>query len=378
MLRVAMWATSVAGGLCREMQAGIVTGVRAGGGEHKADGSDVTVADYASQALLVHLLASRVEMPCVVAEESAAALAARPDLLAAVTGALERSGLWKNASAEDVLEALLFRAWDGRGAAGAGERGRYWTIDPIDGTKGYATGRQFAVCVALIENGRAVLAVLACPNLPLAGAAALLTGAGEEAGLGGGMSPVGGGTTIGCVADGPVVQCACDGSAGDERGWQAVGVRVAEVGRPAVFTFAVEPSEGRVLDLARIGAGLIELGGSGGRGGLDALSGLGAPTGLGMPLSCDSQAKYALVARGDADVYYRPPRRNSEKVWDHAAGCLILERAGCVVTDVRGRGLDWREPVLSRTSGVLGAPAGLHARVLRVLGGASGGPADGK
>ena len=51
----------------------------------------------------------------------------------------------------------------------------------------------------------------------------------------------------------------------------------------------------------------------------------------------DSLAKYAIVARGDADVYMRPPTRPaySEKIWDHAAGMLVIEEAGGKLIDIR-------------------------------------------
>jgi 3'(2'), 5'-bisphosphate nucleotidase len=42
---------------------------------------------------------------------------------------------------------------------------RYWTLDPIDGTKGYLRGGQYVVALALIENGQVKLGALGCPNL---------------------------------------------------------------------------------------------------------------------------------------------------------------------------------------------------------------------
>lgn len=41
-----------------------------------------------------------------------------------------------------------------------------WTLDPIDGTKGFLLGKQYAVCLALIEDCDVKLSVMACPNLP--------------------------------------------------------------------------------------------------------------------------------------------------------------------------------------------------------------------
>jgi len=40
-----------------------------------------------------------------------------------------------------------------------------WTLDPIDGTKGFLRGGQYAVCLALIEDAQVQLGVIGCPNL---------------------------------------------------------------------------------------------------------------------------------------------------------------------------------------------------------------------
>src|SRR5205085_231075 len=40
-----------------------------------------------------------------------------------------------------------------------------WTLDPIDGTKGFLRGEQYCVCLALIRRGRVETGVLGCPNL---------------------------------------------------------------------------------------------------------------------------------------------------------------------------------------------------------------------
>src|SRR5690606_18225153 len=49
---------------------------------------------------------------------------------------------------------------------GNGEPGReFWTLDPVDGTKGFLRGDQYAVALAWIRDGRVELGVLGCPGL---------------------------------------------------------------------------------------------------------------------------------------------------------------------------------------------------------------------
>lgn len=42
-----------------------------------------------------------------------------------------------------------------------------WTIDPIDGTKGFLRGGQYAVCLAFIVDAQVQVGVIGCPNLPV-------------------------------------------------------------------------------------------------------------------------------------------------------------------------------------------------------------------
>ena len=85
------------------------------------------------------------------------------------------------------------------------------------------------------------------------------------------------------------------------------------------------------------------------------------------PVRMDSQAKYAMVGGGEADVYLRLPTRTGyyEKVWDHAGGVLIVQEAGGTVTDLYGKPLDFshgRE--LRQNRGVIATNGSLHAAVL--------------
>ena len=88
------------------------------------------------------------------------------------------------------------------------------------------------------------------------------------------------------------------------------------------------------------------------------------------PLRMDSQAKYAVVARGEADIYLRLPTRADyrEKIWDHAAGALIVAEAGGIVTDIHGRPLEFHHGrELTANRGVIVTNGRLHDRVLEAI-----------
>jgi 3'(2'), 5'-bisphosphate nucleotidase len=88
------------------------------------------------------------------------------------------------------------------------------------------------------------------------------------------------------------------------------------------------------------------------------------------PLRIDSQVKYAALASGQASIYLRIPKNPDyrEKVWDHAAGTLIVQEAGGVVTDLDGALLDFSQgDTLGVSAGIVAASANIHDKVLNVV-----------
>jgi 3'(2'), 5'-bisphosphate nucleotidase len=88
------------------------------------------------------------------------------------------------------------------------------------------------------------------------------------------------------------------------------------------------------------------------------------------PYRIDSQCKYAAIARGDASIYLRLPTRPGyeERIWDHAAGCIVVEEAGGRVTDIHGEPLDFTQGrTLKRNKGVVATNGLLHDRVIKAI-----------
>ena len=84
----------------------------------------------------------------------------------------------------------------------------------------------------------------------------------------------------------------------------------------------------------------------------------------------DSSAKYALVARGQADAYLRLPTRKDyvERIWDHAAGTVVATEVGAVVSDIFGHPLDFRHGRgLEKNKGVIVTRADVHPRIVQTI-----------
>jgi 3'(2'), 5'-bisphosphate nucleotidase len=289
----------------------------------KDDKSPVTVADFAAQAVVALRLGATLGHLDLIGEESSAALRA-PDaapLLEAVTNAVRTAE--RGVSAAEVLAAIDRGAHDASAEA-------YWTLDPVDGTKGFLRGGQYAISLAYIARGEVVLGVLGCPNLSLDFARPF-------------DAPDPHGCLVHAVA-GSGAWCV----PADEPGAAPVRLQAAS-GRPLPelsVCESVEAGHSRHDETARL------------------LDSLGA---RGIPARLDSQCKYAVVARGQADAYLRLPTAKSyvEKIWDHAAGALIAAEAGAIVTDIRGLPLDFgRGATLSANAGIICAGAEYHGALL--------------
>jgi 3'(2'), 5'-bisphosphate nucleotidase len=314
--RVALEAVVKACRLCSTVQAAHL----AGGVVDKEDKSPVTVADFGAQAVVSdHLAAVFPGIPLVGEEDSA--LLRQPDNARLKEAVLKHVRM----ITPQLKEKETFAAID-RGNAEGGPIGRFWTLDPIDGTKGFLRGDQYAVALALVEDGQVRLGVLGCPSLPLDS-----------------LQGQGGSLFIAVRGQGSTIR-------GIEQAEERE-IRVADIADPsdALFCESFESSHSSHDDMGEI----IKL------------LGVKRP-----PLRMDSQVKYGILARGDGNVYLRLPTKKGyeEKIWDHAAGCILVEEAGGKVTDLSGKPLDFSQgKTLVKNKGVIATNGKLHEVVMQAV-----------
>lgn len=310
---MALAAVREAARLCRAVQLQISAEVL-----EKKDKSPVTVADFGSQALVCRTLHEAFPDDPVIAEEDSAELRQKAGLLEQVVEHVQT--LRPGADGEAVCR------WIDYGGAKAYSP-RFWTLDPIDGTKGFLRSEQYAIALALVVDGEVTVGALACPNLPVDPGAAQL------------------GVIYVAVRGEGVVRVPMDGD-GEA---QPVQVSTTASGHTARFCESVESGHTAQDDAANVATTL----------------GISA-----APVRMDSQAKYAVVARGEADIYLRLPTRPGyvERIWDHAAGVLVVTEAGGRATDIFGRTLDFSHGAgLEQNKGVIVTNGRLHEAVLGAL-----------
>lgn len=291
----------------------------------KGDKSPVTVADFASQALVSRMLMERFPNAVLVGEEASDALKEEGagHLLAAVTEYTAR--FTPETTPDSVCE------WIDRGAAEPANR--FWTLDPIDGTKGFIRGDQYAVALALIENGEVQIGVLGCPNLT------------------NGTIPEPGGVGTLMVAVKGQGTWLTDLAEGAEKDWKRVQVSTRANGADARLMRSFESGH---TDVSKID---------------EFASALGT---VAEPVRMDSQAKYALLAAGTGEIILRllSPKQPDykEKIWDQAAGLLVLTEAGGRISDLNGKPLDFTQGrMLLNNRGVLATNGVLHEAALNAL-----------
>lgn len=287
----------------------------------KKDSTPVTVADFASQALINLELMSSSNYP-IMAEEDGSALLSQ-DYKHVKLRVLEYvKEIYPGLSEEQMMTAVS------RSDHKGGSSGRFWTLDPIDGTKGFLRNEQYAIALALIEDGKVVLGILGCPNLPLD-----LKHPDAQKGC----------LFIAVRGAGAVVR-ALDNP--DER---PVAVTDIDDPRQAIVCESVESSHSSQTDSAKIRE----------------ILNIQSP-----PIRMDSQCKYGLIARGDSSIYLRIPTSSGykEKVWDHSAGWIIVEEAGGRVTDSFGNPVDFSVGrQLEHNRGIFATNGKLHTKILNAF-----------
>ena len=320
-VRFALEATREAALLVRRVQREMVTAALT-----KEDRSPVTVADFAAQAVVAKRLADRFPDAVLVGEESAKMLQGEEGGEALSRIAHFVQTVIPEATGEQICQ------WIDRGAGEA--PGTHWTLDPVDGTKGFLRGDQYAVALAYITEGKVELGALGCPELALEGSAVC------PAKDGGGVLVIAqrGQGTWATPLEG-------DGS------WTRLAVSPQDDIVRARMLRSVEKAHTNTGHVAE----LVE------RLGITA-----------DPVPLDSQAKYAVLAGGGGEVNIRlisssrPDYR--EKIWDQAAGSIVVEEAGGVVTDLDGKPLDFSHGrTLAQNRGIIATNGRFQQTLLDAL-----------
>lgn len=296
--------------LCRRVQESHLISSDKGGHE------PVTIADYGSQAILGRAISQFFPDDAILAEEQGGqfielvAEAERKEVIQLISEILDTK-----VTQVDVVK------WLDHGHGREAER--TWVIDPIDGTKGFLALRSYVIAAGLMIENKPVGGVIGAPAYPTKDGQGLMFHAQSGVAY---CQPLHGG---------PLKR-----------------IHVSE---------RSEPNSVRALESVEKS-----------HANHDRMAHVRETAGMGQAdlQHIDSMEKYARIAAGDAELYLRLPRIDSNRpfmVWDHAAGAALVEAAGGMVTDVDGSPLNFSTGRTLANQGIIVSNGHIHERILAAV-----------
>ncbi|MCX8063970.1 MAG: 3'(2'),5'-bisphosphate nucleotidase [Candidatus Hydrogenedentes bacterium] len=290
--------------------------------EYKDDMSPVTFADLGVQLIITAWLTENFNGFSLIAEESLNEFFTHLRKVVSVKKLLSQFGVEIG-----VLDMIrIFRA----NRLKEENPRSFWVLDPVDGTKGFLRGGQYAISLAYVEEGRVKAGFLVCPRL--------------------GLPELLGVATSGCIffaedGKGAWIMPLCDVN-------RKVSIKVSNRVdfKESVLLCSYESTHTDREKTEKFKSIL----------------------GINREVFVDSQVKYGLLACGLGDLMLRFPPKDQpdyrEKIWDHAGGAIVLQEAGGRLTDLYGGGFEFKPfQYFHDNVGVFASNGILHPRGLEVL-----------
>lgn len=344
----------------------------------KADRSPVTSADFGAQAVVYLALHAHFKTNfCLIGEEDAAILSLEENaaILDKVVDAVNtiyprRKYMEKCLSLKKDCDAdpnePFFRDFDSiwtpreildviahcNNSGHESTSKDFWTLDPIDGTKGFLRQGQYAIGLAFIRAGIPLIGIIAAPNAPFDHwtAAAEVVPFIPEPNFVGSLfhAYTGGGSFIR-----PLVTTDND--------IDNINSSDYEVSTKRRITTSFLQDCSQIIFSESFEAGHTDR--SLAAAVLQHMNAQSTP-----PIRIDSMTKFGLLARGETHLLMRLSAA-PEMIWDQAPGHVIVHEAGGVVTDGSGLSLDFTtgRRLVNNKYVIVSANNVIHKNVLEAL-----------
>jgi len=267
----------------------------------KEDKSPVTLADYASQLFIVKKLKEKFPNDQIIAEES---------YNSHININVQKIIKMCYRSLELDLIEDIERILNYRGPYSP----RQWTVDPIDGTKGFQKNLSYAIGIGFMNNSELIAAAIGVPNYNEKGRALFIAEKNQGARV----------------------------SYGEED-FIPINVSDKKNIKKAKMCHSLHYDEPWVMEFAEI-------------------------AGISNYIQMDSMAKFCMVADGTADLYIKPMNENRSFSWDFLPGVLIVNEAGGIVSDLKGNNIKFNnEKCIISAPGLVASNGILHEEILKYL-----------
>ncbi len=267
----------------------------------KNDESPVTLADFASQIFITSQIKKNFPKDQVIAEEDASVFL-NPNVL----DILKKCYIALNYKIEDNLKDIL--TYSGPVSK------RQWTVDPVDGTKGYQKNLVYAIGIGFMVNSKPTVCAIGTPNYK--------------------------------NRDLTIFSAQKNHGARISYGNHAFNkIRVSNNQEIKTFRFchSLHYDEPWVMKFASM-------------------------LGITNFVQIDSMAKLCMVAEGSAEIYIKPLNMTRSFTWDFLPGDLLIKEAGGKITDIKGNPIKYVNERCSVTAPGLIASNGIrHEELLNAL-----------
>jgi len=267
----------------------------------KKDDSPVTLADFACQIFIISSIKKYFPEDQIIAEEESSAFL---DLDA--ENIIKRCYTSLNIIFEENLKDTL----NYRGPSSK----RQWTVDPIDGTKGFQKGLAYAIGMGFMIQGEPTVCAIGVPNYKNTS----LTIFSAEKNHGAKVSY------------------------GDQN-FAKISVSNKNDFKKFRICHSLHYNKPWVLDFAR-------------------------SIGISNVIPLDSMAKLCMVADGSSELYIKPLNMQRSFTWDFLPGELLIKEAGGKITDIRGNPIQYVNDKCKITApGLIASNGIMHEELLNAL-----------
>jgi 3'(2'), 5'-bisphosphate nucleotidase len=235
----------------------------------KQDQSPVTLADFASQIYIISKLKELYPKDSITAEETFSN-EINNSTKKLILSCYNKLDLSLNPNFKEIMN---YRGPNSK---------RRWSIDPIDGTKGYQKGLSYAIGIGLISNQEKKLSIIGVPNYNTNGVAVFVANKDKGA-----LASYG------------------------ENDYIPIKVSETRDVKQSLLCHSLHYDEPWVMKLAN-------------------------KLGIENYIQIDSMAKFCMVADSSADLYIKPMDMDRSFIWDFLPGELLVREAGGQVTDLKG------------------------------------------
>jgi 3'(2'), 5'-bisphosphate nucleotidase len=263
----------------------------------KQDNSPVTLADYASQFFITFKITQSFPEDQIIAEETNEINLSEDelDLIKLCYGYL-------NIDIEIDLPQKKLKSE------------RQWTVDPIDGTKGFQKHLSYAIGIGLMINSNPRISIIGVPNFNEKGTAIFIAEKENGAKVSYGGEPF------------SLIEVSKQDTLSE-----SLMCHSLHYDEPWVMKFASEINITKFIQM-------------------------------------DSMAKFCLISNGDADIYVKPLNKERSFSWDFLPGTLLVSEAGGKVSDLNGNPLKFLDEKLIVTApGLIASNSYIHQEILRSM-----------